>query len=312
MDSIFERVAKAGQFGVMIGFAITGPQFDVGASPGSADEESFSSFQTLTLLLMASRLILVAQYLQSLWFTRAYHLTRVPMLLIAITYGVAALVYLGLYWTFHPNSMGSNNSFIAWYIIAIAETAVVTTVSCVWRVVSFKGTHLVERMSLLTLIILGEGVMGLAEKCQAIGKSNLFTFDPSTIGNIICGILILYFIYMLYFDWIQEEHFGTIRQQIWAFLHFPLHLFLVLAVEGQAQSIMWRAGIVQAMKMLEDGDRWNFTNAAGIITDQWYNATLAQWADLANQINSTANQVMVCRLSPIPIMFDLSSLLEYR
>lgn len=297
MDSIFERVAKACHFGVMIGFAITGPQFDVGASPDSADEESFSSFQTLTLLLMASRLVLVAQYLQSLWFTRAYRRTHIPMLLIAATHAVAALVYLGLYWTLHPNSEGSNNSFIAWYVIAIAETAVATTVSCVWRVVSFKGTHLVERMSLLTLIILGEGVMGLAEKCQAIGKSYLFTFDPSTIGNIVCGILILYFVYMLYFDWIQEEHFGTIRQQVWAFLHFPLHLFLVLAVEGQAQSIMWRAGIVQATRMLEDEDKWNFTNATGYITDQWYNATLAQWGDLANEINSTANQVMVRPLS---------------
>jgi hypothetical protein len=30
----------------------------------------------------------------------------------------------------------------------------------------------------------------------------------------------------------SEDHFGTIRQQIWAFVHFPLHLALVLAVEG--------------------------------------------------------------------------------
>lgn len=187
---------------------------------------------------MVSRLVLVFQYLQSLWFTRHYISTRVPMACIAATEFVAAFIYLGLAFTFHP---GSTNSYIAWYIVAIVETLICTTISSVWRIISFKGTHLVQRMSLLTLIILGEGVMGLAETCQMIVNAQLFGFTPSTIGDIICSVLILYFIYMLYFDWLQEEHMGTIRQQIWAFLHFPLHLCLVLGVEGVSQFIKWRA-----------------------------------------------------------------------
>lgn len=45
---------------------------------------------------------------------------------------------------------------------------------------------------------------------------------------------------MLYFDWYNHAHFGSIRQQIWAILHFPLHLTLVLQVEGASQFIVWR------------------------------------------------------------------------
>lgn len=45
---------------------------------------------------------------------------------------------------------------------------------------------------------------------------------------------------MLYFDWYSHSHFGSIRQQIWAILHFPLHLMLVLQVEGASQFIVWR------------------------------------------------------------------------
>ena len=68
------------------------------------------------------------------------------------------MVYLGLFWTFHLNSDGENHTYIVWYVIALLETLLATSVSVVWRNLSFQGTHLVERMSLLTLIIFGEGM----------------------------------------------------------------------------------------------------------------------------------------------------------
>jgi len=40
---------------------------------------------------------------------------------------------------------------------------------------------------------------------------------------------------MLYFDNHPTGHYGTIRQQIWAVLHFPLHLSIVGVVEGAQQ-----------------------------------------------------------------------------
>lgn len=154
-----------------MGFAIIGPKFNVGqhmqpASEDDADEEgpALPFFKALTLVLMASRLVLVFQYIVSLWFTRHYKQTILPMCLMAGTYFIAAIIYLGIFWSFHPVEEGSDHTYVAWYVVAILETIVATTVSSIWRNISFKGTHLIQRMSLLTLIILGEGVMGLAEK----------------------------------------------------------------------------------------------------------------------------------------------------
>jgi hypothetical protein len=44
---------------------------------------------------------------------------------------------------------------------------------------------------------------------------------------------------MLYFDRMGSEHFGTIRQQAWSSLHFPLHVSLVLVLQGVSLLIDW-------------------------------------------------------------------------
>jgi hypothetical protein len=36
------------------------------------------------------------------------------------------------------------------------------------------------------------------------------------------------------------ERFGRVRQQLWAFLHFPFHMALVLLLEGTNQFVIWR------------------------------------------------------------------------
>lgn len=83
-----------------------------------------------------------------------------------------------------------SHTYIAFYVIAIAETIVTTVISCCLRVISFKGTHLVQRMSLLTLIILGEGVIILT-KSIAVIVQNYYLFSADTIGQIISAILII-------------------------------------------------------------------------------------------------------------------------
>jgi hypothetical protein len=44
---------------------------------------------------------------------------------------------------------------------------------------------------------------------------------------------------VLYFGQIEHDRFGTIRQQIWAVLHFPLHVAILLTVEGSTTLILW-------------------------------------------------------------------------
>lgn len=90
---------------------------------------------------------------------------------------------------------------------------------------------MVQRMSLLSLIILGEGIIVI---CRSISKivKNEFLWTASVVGQIIAAVLIVYWFYQLYFDHMQEEHFGSVKQQTWLSLHFPLHLVLVLVLQG--------------------------------------------------------------------------------
>lgn len=79
---------------------------------------------------------------------------------------------------------------VGFYVIAICETILTTAVSCTMRVISFKGTHLVQRMSLLTLIILGEGII-VVTKCVATIIKNGYPFSAAVIGQVISSILII-------------------------------------------------------------------------------------------------------------------------
>jgi hypothetical protein len=50
---------------------------------------------------------------------------------------------------------------------------------------------------------------------------------------------------MLYFDRMHEVHFGTIKQQVWASLHFFLHITLVLVLQGVSYLIMWVVALIR-------------------------------------------------------------------
>lgn len=59
-------------------------------------------------------------------------------------------------------------------------------VSSTWRVLSFNRTHLVERIGLLTLIIMGEGIIGLTKSvAKILTKSGNIT--SSDLGTIVAG-----------------------------------------------------------------------------------------------------------------------------
>jgi hypothetical protein len=60
-----------------------------------------------------------------------------------------------------------------------------------------------------------------------------------TIGLATAATSIVYFIFLLYFDWIREFYLPIWRQQIWILLHFPFHLALVLWQTCFAQFIIW-------------------------------------------------------------------------
>jgi low temperature requirement protein LtrA len=65
--------------------------------------------------------------------------------------------------------------FSIWWVVMFVEGIIIITISCKWRMLSFKATHLVERMGLLTLIVIGEGAIGVTKTvAKVLGKGTSF------------------------------------------------------------------------------------------------------------------------------------------
>ncbi|KAI9802613.1 MAG: hypothetical protein M1833_001687 [Piccolia ochrophora] len=228
MDSLFERICRAVHFGVMTGFAVVGPNFFPKRETGYPLHDTF---QTFSLILMVSRIVLVMQYGTVIWYTRANKQTLTPLLITTGALAVSAAIFLGIYFAF---LRGHIMAHIGWYVVMFVEATVVFSVSAWWRCVSFVRTHLVSRMGLLTLIILGEGVIGTAVSLKLVFGGMGF-FSASVIGQVVSVVTLL--------PRITPK--GFVRQPFWAFLHFPLHVALLLVVEGIRQFTLWNAAVEQ-------------------------------------------------------------------
>jgi len=117
----------------------------------------------------------------------------------------------------------------------------------------------VERMGLLSLIILGEGIIVMLKAVNTVEKGTTFgeQWNAKIFFVIGAAVLVIYFLYMFYFDYTPKNtHYGTIRQQIWAVLHFPFHLAVVISVEGLRQLTTWYSfqqavGVIDQLFLLQ-------------------------------------------------------------
>jgi hypothetical protein len=84
---------------------------------------------------------------------------------------------------------------------------------------------------------------------------------------------------VLYFDQIEHDRFGTIRQQIWALLHYPLHVAILLTAEGSTLLIVWNE-IAQDIDWMDN----NLSDPAYFNSSQAYASSLI--TNLTNLDNS--------------------------
>lgn len=168
----------------MVSYAVVGTNFDP-----SNIADNYVTFRQLSLILIISRIILIIQYGSVLVWIKGHHKMKAitPILIQMGTFTIGALVSLGLLFTFKSNTSGG--LYIGWYAIAILEALVVFLSSSQWRVVSFKRTNLNERCGLLTLIILGEGIIVLTKAMNSVVKGE--NFSPAIIAQIISAVLII-------------------------------------------------------------------------------------------------------------------------
>jgi low temperature requirement protein LtrA len=81
------------------------------------------------------------------------------------------------------------NSFFR-VTISIFEGLAVLLTAMTWRIVSFKYTHIVERLQLLTLIIIGEGIIGMIKSVACITKGQADN-NSTELGSVIAAVLLL-------------------------------------------------------------------------------------------------------------------------
>ncbi|CAI6261960.1 unnamed protein product [Periconia digitata] len=234
-DSLYERACKVIQLIVFVGLALVGSSF----SPSGPDADN-TNFRILCYTLTLSRFLLAMQYLVVLFyvFRAKYSKLYLPLSIMVALYGIAALVFSTMIAAFKEGHQAKRGVFAIWYVMMVTEALGAIAVSCIWRMLSFKKTHLMERMSLLTLIVIGEGAIGVTKTVSRLmGKYGL---DAEGCFLIMCIICSLVLIWALYFDNFPHGHYGTIRQQIWSLLHFPFQLAIVGVVEGSQQIALAR------------------------------------------------------------------------
>ncbi|KAL9613492.1 MAG: hypothetical protein Q9167_001988 [Letrouitia subvulpina] len=182
VDSLLERFCKLLHFGVMVSFAIVGNNFDP-----SSPKDSYVTMRQLSLIMMVSRIILICQYTSVVYWVKQHRKITTPLLIHISALAIGAALCLGFFFTFTSKSSGK--AYIGWYVIAVLEALAVFLSSSQWKVVGFKHTNLHERCGLLTLIILGEGIIVLTKAMSYVTKGE--NFSAAIIGQIISATLII-------------------------------------------------------------------------------------------------------------------------
>ncbi|PVI04200.1 hypothetical protein DM02DRAFT_651805 [Periconia macrospinosa] len=245
-DSIYERVCKMIQFIVFVGLALVGSSFTPGSKKGTN-----TTFRILCYTLVISRVLLAIQYCVVLFYTWRAKFSKLylPLGIMIGLYALATGVFGAMTPAFREEEHNHRHIYMIWYVVIVIEAVAVIAVSSIWRTLSFKKTHLMERMSLLTLIVIGEGAIGVTKTVSRLmGKYGLEFEGCALIMGV---IIILVLLWALYFDNFPHGHYGTIRQQIWSLLHFPCQLAIVGIVEGSQQVVLARYVIKTWVKILE-------------------------------------------------------------
>ncbi|KAL4802957.1 nineteen complex-related protein 2-domain-containing protein [Aspergillus unguis] len=224
-DSLFERICKAMQLGIMVGFASAGTRITM-----RVKNENVWAFQSLSLMLGGSRLLLSIQYTIGIIFIRKRMSTAAKGLyVIAAALFVSSLVHFGMYFAFGEDSAPSY-IWTVWFVLFWVEMWTVIATSCITPGIGFQETHLNVRMGLLTLIIIGEGVISVTRLVNKTVRPGGWT--KWSFVHILGVTTNVYFIWQEYFDLTPTRAMGTFAQQIWAQLHFPFHVALILLLEG--------------------------------------------------------------------------------
>lgn len=112
-----------------------------------------------------------------------------PLAMYTMLFFGAAAVFAGLYAGFPNKHTAVAGDISALYVVIILELVGNIAISSFWGKLSFKATHIAERLGLLGLIIIGEGVIGTTKTVTRIMGRNGVYFEGC--AQIFCILAIL-------------------------------------------------------------------------------------------------------------------------
>ncbi|KAM3532035.1 hypothetical protein NHJ13051_000411 [Beauveria bassiana] len=301
-DSIFSRLNTAIQLGVLVGFVVVAPTFN----PTTQDAPTM---RAMSIILAVSRFNLMGQYAWMAIHVRRYRPTRLPLLAQMAIYAAAGAVYLGI--TFRFDEGRRSRAFVTWYCVSAAEGVVSLLLSNYSPVLSVGKTHLMKRLTLLTVMILGEGTESLAKKVLVIVKHK-HAWDATTIGFVTAAVATVYFVFLVYFDWLgAKTHLPPLRRNVWVALHFPFHLALVLFMQGFTQMLIWGKIAKQLKRAFDFADPTNDVDvvsghATTLSVSRSVNASVQEFiGDYPSQLESTTEVINAAlgNISSLPDSF---------
>ncbi|KAF1800168.1 bacterial low temperature requirement A protein-domain-containing protein [Mucor lusitanicus] len=137
---------------------------------------------------------------------------------IALAFYVGANLLSIALWASSLTILEKGTHRILWYLGVLSEVLVNIIVRGD-KTLSWAASHLAERLGLLSLIVLGENLMGLVTLVSVAGNYLIIV-----VPNFMAVFIIFGFFFMYFEDFNKEIFLHNKYHQIWVYLHFPLHL----------------------------------------------------------------------------------------
>ncbi|KAG8945850.1 hypothetical protein FRC03_001624 [Tulasnella sp. 419] len=191
------------------------------------------SFMGISLVIAISRSFLLLQYLRVAYYRYRYRVSSWLHMLTPISIAISSTLFFACYGILKSVDQTSTIAivqFLLWgsaMFIEIIGHAFTPDDSKE----KLRGHgSITERLSTLTVIVMGEGLNGLSSTLRH--SVNAPGFGTKTVVQIASVAIILYMFWLLYFEGFRKRlPPRKTKKEIWLLLHLPFHLFLILTLE---------------------------------------------------------------------------------
>ncbi|KZT53864.1 hypothetical protein CALCODRAFT_557294 [Calocera cornea HHB12733] len=211
------------------------PNGDINADPtvSGAMQQGATAFKGVAIAYGLSRLLCGTQYLYVTYATRRHH--RWVSLAVPSATCFFSFV-LNLIAAFLTTNQAAKVALL--YLPVGVEMLAVLILPFFRGYIRTPGSLISQRFGELTLVILGEGIIGIIKNLGNAVKG--FGVGNNVYGQAVCVLVIVWCIWHFLFQGFTAEiRMGRKRGILWLLLHLPLHFTLLLLLAGMNNAVQY-------------------------------------------------------------------------